>query len=142
MNRTQEFGYSIIHYLPSPELGELGSKLMLALVVFPTGNHGTGKLYVRKSRLENLAEFGGQADVSFVSEILYGIGTRVSTCADPETAFAKVAALLTFTESGLAPSPVRKARGDSIEDALVHAGFDPQEFDLVFPEIPISSTIH
>jgi hypothetical protein len=99
MSQMQEFGYSVIYYLPSPELGELGDRLTVALVVFPIGDHEPAKLYVLKNRLEKVWAFGCEEHVEFVSEALDWIGLRLSSAANPATSFKWITALLDFAQA-------------------------------------------
>ncbi|HVN20773.1 MAG TPA: hypothetical protein VMU05_18440 [Dongiaceae bacterium] len=117
--------------------------MTLALVLFPTKDPGPGKLYILKGRLEKIGKFGCEEHVGFVRDTLRWIGDTLSGTTDPETAFRKIAALLDFAKAVVASSPVRKTRANSIDDALVNAGFDAGEFDLLSPVFPIkSASIH
>lgn len=139
MNEMHEFGYSVIHYVPRPEIRNHGDRLMVALATFQIGPRGPGKLYIRKGSLEKVGAFGCEEDVELVSDVLLNIGNGVSSCVDSWAPFAKIARLLTFARAVLVPTPVRKARGSSINNLLVNAGFDPEEFDLFFLELGVKS---
>ncbi len=140
MAGTLQFGYSIIHYLPSPELKELGSRLLLALVVLPIGDNGPGKLYALRGKLEKIGEFGLEEHVGFVKDALDWIGDSISTVPSSETAFNKIKVLLAFADSIVTSSPLRKVRAESIDQVVITAGFNLHEFDLVYPDLPMNST--
>jgi hypothetical protein len=83
---TFEYRYSCLSYLRFTHNDELASKLMIALVVFPSRPSGPANVWVCKDHLNLIAEIGGQADFDWTVNFLLDLEEKLVSCIFPEIA--------------------------------------------------------
>jgi len=127
-----EIKYTFLNYHPSPELGELGNRMTIALVAFTSR---CARLWIVKGRLDSICDFGDSQDRNRIIEFLVEFDRGLASCLSPEIAIRSIDADLEKAVGIVRFTEIRSMSAASIEKMPTALGVDVEKCRFAAQEL-------